>query len=564
MYDVYAEKEAKLKRCDPDHISFFGLTDHIFEEPPKTNKHQFNPEPLHRIFTLMRKMEAKAFITERLENSTELEDEQKMAENRTGKHVELEAKRLTFFCKFPKGGKWRDETELPEDSILGYIVLLVLIINAEHRISYILEAALRPPSVVLSPSITDSPEGDIVVFPITNSYVHNMRNFKTHIGTREASRFFSFQGSFFAQQNDLTHVCAHAALRTAINSSPHFGKRKLTNKQINDILGLDFSDPKKSVGHFDGDEDGTKRGLTKDEIKRVAKSLNTTVFDGDFTKNSKIEYDEYIYPVLESGYPVILAVEGWDVRRAQPVCHAVAVLGHTLNTDRWNPQANVGYGNFPLTDYIPVTSWCDHYIVSDDNYGIYTTLPSDRIRNFIVPNKNPSLHATVAISILPESINIEGYAAEKISMGFARRLINNLPDSTTFWLERLKRNIDGSLIGRTILYTGSDYRDYLKNLAEEHSHTLNTECTKRLKRLTKFVWVTEISIPNIYEGNKHKLGDVVIRANSPEKEYMESKGIIMTWLPGIICFGQGDLFEPWFVEEHVPFIRRKELPPLEW
>jgi hypothetical protein len=71
-----------------------------------------------------------------------------------------------------------------------------------------------------------------------------------------------------------------------------------------------------------------------------------------------------------------------------------------------------------LEPYIPVTAWCDHYVVSDDNYGMHVTLPSEMIRNFVVPSKNPNIHAMAAVTLLPRSVKLGGYAAEQFWLGW--------------------------------------------------------------------------------------------------------------------------------------------------
>ncbi len=549
-------------------MSFFQLIEDLSKQIRKSPKGKglFNPAPLHRLCTLMRKLKAKAVLKEKLKPNQELKDELTMAQRRTNKKVRLEATRLTFFCSYPEEGKWNDPDTLPAEHILGYAVLVTLHIQGGHKRMYILEAVVRPPSVITPiPESLHAQFGSVHVVPVTNCYVHNTRTFSTRVGPKTKSRQFEFIGAFFAQQNDLTHVCAHAALRTAVNSSPEFGAVKLTNKKINDILRIDFTSPKKSVGHFKYDQEQTRGGLTADQIGKVAAGLGGSVHVAHFTVNADIEYDQYIYPVLESGYPVILGIEGWDVRKARPLAHAVAVLGHTLDSDRWSPQARAGYGSFPLEKYIPVTAWCDHYIVSDDNYGMFVTLPADMIRNFIVPSKNPNLHAMVAVTMLPRAVKIRGYAAEQTAICYARQLI----DGTSLtppprWLEHLKARSD-RLICRTVLCTAKEYRRHIKDHARGLGVDISAVHWRRLRSLPRFLWVSEISIPNIYEGNKHKLGDVVLQANATKKEHLKGESLVLAWFPGFAYFkGAVTVDSSWFINSHVPFLRDGPAPALEW
>ena len=51
---------------------------------------------------------------------------------------------------------------------------------------------------------------------------------------------------------------------------------------------------------------------------------------------------------------------------------------------------------------------------------MYSTLPSDMLRNFIVPTKNPYLHAAMAVTIIPKGVTIHGYVAEQSATKIAK------------------------------------------------------------------------------------------------------------------------------------------------
>jgi hypothetical protein len=559
MEKVYATKIEELISCIPGELSFFQLISDICNG-------FYNPAPLHRVCTLMRKMKARSVLRETLHPNQELGEELEMAQKRLkDDKVILRAIRLTFFCSCPKSKKWNDPVELPSSHILGYAVIVTIEDQKKFQQTFLLEAVLRPPSIVVPlPANNADVEAEVIISPITNCYVHNTRLFHTHIGPEAEAREFKFIGSFFTQQNNLTHVCAHAALRTAINSSPEFGAQKLTNKAINDILGIDFSSPETSVGSCKATAPNAKTGLTSKEIEKVAASLGGTVDVANFTEKADIEYDQYIYPVLESGYPVILGVEGWDIRESRAMAHVVAVIGHTLNSDRWNPQARGGYGSFPLEPYIPVTAWCDHFVVSDDNFGMFVTMPSDMIRNFLNPTKNPSLHASMAITILPKGVKLSGYVAEEVAVKYAKALIKFTEISPKpVWLTYLKQHQE-RLICRTILVKAKEYRVHLKEIARAKNTEISSDQRKKINSLSGYIWVSEISLPNIYDGNKHKLGDVITRANASEKEHAKGESVFMAWFPNFVFFNKNQTIEPWFIDDHIPFIRHSEQSILEW
>jgi hypothetical protein len=539
MHNAFASKLELFQPCEYPACSFFDLIDSIWKEPKGTSS------PLHRFCTLMRKMNAKSFLQEKLILNQELSEEKEMVEKYFDGEVELEATRLTFFCSPPDCLKWDAPKKTFEKYILGYAVIVTLKFQKKYHGSHLIEAIVRPPSIVLLEK-----DKDPFIEPVTNYYVHNVKKFLTTIGTGESPKALSIEGSFFCQQNNLTSVCAHAALRMAINSSPLLDVPKLTNKYVNDCLGIQDYNP--------------KGGLSTEQIEAVVSKLGYKCHSANFSENTQIEYDQFIYPSLESCFPVILGIQGYHPQERKYIAHVVSVLGHTINSDRWSSEAKCGYGNYPIQRYIPSVSWCDHFIISDDNYGMFVTLPSDMIRNFIVPTKNPNLHVSRAISILPNEVVLRGYEAEQMAIVIAQILINNVTFTPkNKWHERLKKNKNGKhkdLVLRTLLQKKEQYLDFI----HDNANNMTTNQQQCFDNLPNYVWVTEVSLPNIYTGNKHKLGDVVIRANASQKELIEGKSLALAWFPGFIQLGFTPKVEAWGIDTHVPLIRNTKDSFLEW
>jgi len=536
MRDAFAKQVQPLQLCTP-RFSFFELIDSIWSGS--------NNQPMHRFCTLMRKMNARSFVQEDLELNNELLDEKYMASVHCGSEVELSAIRLTFFASCPDSAEWVNENDLPDDHLLGYAIIVTIKVPSKDRTpTFMLEAIVRPPSVVVLP-----PNDIIFIQPITNYYLHNSCVSETILGTEQSHRALKLPGSFFSQQNEMTSVCAHAALRTAINSSPCLNAAKLTNRQINDSLGITSYNA---------------TGLSADQIKRVISDLGFTFHSANFCENTSIEYDHFMYPSLESGFPTILGMETWDAKSHRLSGHVVTVLGHTINSDRWEPEARRGYGNYPIKPYIPTAEWCCHYIISDDNYGMYSTLPADAIRNFIVPTKNPNQHACMAISIVPDTVTLYGYQAEQSAIIIAHKLINSVglgvPNT---WLDRLKSACCPeklNFVCRTSLRKG---KDYWAHIAEEIP-TFTQKQVKYFNALPKDIWVSEVSLPNIFTGNKHKLGDIVINANASPQEHLEGKSLALAWFPGFIQLGNNINLDTWPITSHIPLFRLDDPPLLEW
>src|SRR5437899_2939500 len=215
MKDTFASAEPRVIDCRPGFSLFFDLI--------RQECNDLGHLPLHRICSLMRKMGVQSFTREDLAPNQEIQEEQQSAQVRTnGGAIGLSATRFTFFRHLPAQMDWRD---LTGKECLGYAVLLTLTLPDNSKRCYILESVVRVPSIWLPAA-----NGAIEPRDVTNYYVHSCKQFETVVGTSAQHFTFEVTGSFFCQQNDLTHVCAHAALRTGINSSPSYNGTKLTNK----------------------------------------------------------------------------------------------------------------------------------------------------------------------------------------------------------------------------------------------------------------------------------------------------------------------------------------------
>lgn len=528
MDGAFASTESKLVDCRKNYSFYFNLIE-------KELAGQNNTAPIHRICTLMRKMGVESLLREELALSNELIEERDAYAIRSGSGITTTAKavRFTFFRKMPDSGDWR---ELGDDDIMGYAVILTLVIPGNVH-SYVYEAVVRPPSLYIAGKWR----------AVSNYYVHCTKVFDTTVGTTASKRNFKFPGTFFCQQNGLTHVCAHAALRIALNNWPAYGGQKVTSKIINDALNIDHTAGKQIPNG----------GLSAPAIKGVVQKLGHQVFTAEFVTNPGIDYDEFVYPLIESSCPVVLGIVKPDI------AHVVAVLGHTLNSDRW-AEARHTYGAFPRYPYIPTASWADHFIVSDDNFGMYVTLPTEGIRNLLVPKHNPNLHAAIAIGLTPQAGKISGYIAEQSAAAIGNKLITNVVAApSNRWLTHLKiADSAGQLINpivcRTMMCTKTQYVDLMTKAEDERSNKLNAaEIDLLNKSLPAQFWITEITTPNLYSGNKRKLGDIITLIDPTDPQIVAQQFHIFAWLTGICWHGPG-LKNPainWSIKGHIPLIR---------
>lgn len=540
MLGGFATKREPLTNCGQGYSFFFDLIAQIWPSG--------NATPLHRICSLMRRMHAQSFLREELEPNAEIDAESAAATARCGSTVATRAIRLSFFRTCPSSLSWDD---LGEEDFLGYVVILVQRLPDGSDRRFILEAVLRAPALELNGSLE----------PLANYYVHCSKQWQSTVGPSTKHRLFRVHGSFFCQQNDLTHVCAHAALRMAVNSSP-IVNTKLTNAEINSILGIDHSTSR--VGHYAGDAEG---GLNADQIATIVQHLGFGATYANFERNPGVDYSEFLYPYIESACPVILGIERAQINANNTFAHAVAVLGHTMNPDRWTPIASAGYGSLPLISYHSSANWADHFIISDDNLGTYVTLPTDSIRNVLVPKYNPNLHASMAIALVPQQATIAGYLHEQSAARMTAALLAlTTPAPGNRWLIRMKQEV---FVCRTLLQEKNSYITAMAKATDSDGRSLDgSDVAKLQTELPDRFWITELSLPALYTANKSKLGDVVSRLDATGPEYMNSESIILAWLPGFVRSGPA-LSGPsthWPISGHIPLLRlNNSAPPLlEW
>jgi hypothetical protein len=532
MTGIFAKEDVDLVGCGQGFSFYFDLVE---KEWAKEGR-----DAVHRICTLMRKMGVQSLLREELHIAGELQEEVDDVAKRSGGGIGATAVRFTFFRSLPASRKWYD---VPAHDLLAYAVFVTLE-NAKGKVTYVYEAVIRPPG------FSQASEWQSV----TNYYVHCVREFELTLGTVGVSRPpLKLPGTFFCQQNGLTHVCAHAALRIALNSWPAYTGAKVTPRMINQVLGYDHS----------GSHSVPAGGLTSSEITKVVEARGFGAISAEFLLRPDIDYEAFVYPLIESGCPVILGVTG------PGVAHVVAILGHTLNTDRWS-EARHKYGVFPSSQYIPTSSWVDHFIASDDNFGAYVTLPTEGLRNILVPKHNPNLHAAVAVGLVPKGADYWGYIAEQV----AARVANTLIEKTVLeppnrWLTQLQAGlkVGTKIVCRTLLCDRERFCSHMAEVKDEQDNRLSPEEVERLRKaLDERFWVTEITTTNLYTGNKHKLGDVVLKCkvdSAPRRAVP-----LLAWLPGVVWeeLETNGMPVPWSLQGHIPLLRGvgEEMCHFDW
>jgi hypothetical protein len=504
MLGAHAIDVAKLK---PAECSFYELATKYF------NDHR-SRDPFHQFLCWMRVLGAQSFLEEVLDwkGCAELVYEHAAAVKRSNRSVTLSAHRLSFF-KVPANCDWTKETEVHNDDLLGYAVIVKYEFPDSARV-HVLESVVAWHRATMTGT-------DPVLEARENYFIHCLRPQKTQVGSLEKSRHFAVRGSFFSQQNGFTNVCAHAAMRCAINSLAQYTGPKITNEMINQSLNLTFDDPSRYTGYLPSDpaEPEHEEGVRVPLIKRAIREITQGQFDTlSFTVNYDIlpDFDRFVYPFVESGLPVILGINAWDFMDKTPLRHVLTIVGHTLNMDRWAPEAQAYYGQPIQQIFYPACEWTDHYVVNDDRQGMYATVHSDVLRPTLIPAKNHSIHPVVALALIPKKL-AAGHLYERIAAEMLIELIRNRESEKTKptrWEGEIRllfnQNIRPILVARVVLKTRVDY---LTTLYKTHAGENFTETQRAaLAQLPELLWVCELTLPPIYTTNIKKFGEVLFDA----------------------------------------------------
>src|SRR5262245_13705542 len=65
--------------------------------------------------------------------------------------------------------------------------------------------------------------------------------------------------------------------------------------------------------------------------------------------------------------------------------------------------------------------------------------------------------------------------------------------------------------------------------------------------------MTEVTVPNLYTGNKRKLGDLITLANANQQQFLTGATQVCCWLPGMLMTALSS--QGWSLFGHIPLLR---------
>jgi hypothetical protein len=346
--------------------------------------------------------------------------------------------------------------------------------------------------------------------PVMNYYVHSSQdyNFKfTDCDGRKAD--FTIHGTPFFQKNDATTFCIQAALATVLNNMVSTGSLILPNK-FNDMLRLSFNE--KGVG---------QGGYMLDQTRKVIRLFELHTKDFDFHRKdtekllralgSNFDWPptSILYHWMESGLPGLIIFR--TLKDGE--LHVVPIIGHTLNTDRWPPEADIHYKKRVRLHFRPVSAWVDNFIIHDDNLGMYMCYPTSKLSE---KKRGKGYLIQHVLFIMPDHIRSLPHQIEITIIRFLRSILRKGgKDEQFFWLNKLANEDKAPLVSRTLIVSKNEYIDHLRKPDAEGKKILDKAFYDKIyKLLPEIFWLTEISLPDLYSANKTALVSVVTSINT--------------------------------------------------
>jgi hypothetical protein len=176
------------------------------------------------------------------------------------------------------------------------------------------------------------------------------------------------------------------------------------------------------------------------------------------------------------------------------------------------------------------------------------------------------------MAFLPPNLDVPPYFAEKAAVQFVRHFLAACPPPPdNRWLYRIWQQLQQQrgLVARTLGCRKGDYIARLKAEVDSDGHGPANAIPKALANAPNHLWLTEVSLPDLYTANKHKLGDLLTDAKANVRGAQKMLNYVWGWLPGVqvpINPHPGTAPPSWLYTGHIPIFRPGKVlgPHVEW
>lgn len=442
---------------------------------------------MRRVLSLARKLNYQSLLIEEISEAdcALLAEENAALRLRRPDFLQSIVHRLSFF-------KTRAGQQPGHDDFLGYVVFKRDEFSSPPpRCSHVYECIIT--------TARNAPE---------NNFIHCHRTYEV----RTTAGIFRVTGVLYAQQNDLTFVCAHVGLRTAL--SVMLPEGDITYARLNALAGVDHQARKVGGGG----------GLEPAEFETIFQSLGVNfqklVHEPSQQLLLPTEFQRDLYGFIESGCPALMGFELDTQTR-----HVIPVFGHTFNEDTWLPDAQRAYFGGSVS-YYPSENWLSSFVVHDDNFGPYYCLP----RSFLKKENFRLIYG-----LKPEPTPLGAVEAEAVAFDYVRAIANRFGPRGEDWYDRFTVFAkSGWLVLRTQLVRKDDYLAHVEGIRDWNEVALEPERIAALRnRLPESFWMAEASAPELFASSRRKFGELLVAANQPLPKPLDITLLIAARLPGL-------------------------------
>jgi len=282
-----------------------------------------------------------------------------------------------------------DLSKISSDDLIGQVCIITFP-GEPQSTSYVYEALFRLPCI--------GPERD----ELLNNHILIASEMELAIRQRPYKLF----GTYFCQQNGVTSICAHSAVRTLVRTlrgtAPSTAELNSFWSYYPAALPVHTDKLISALEHYGF------RPVSYDLTEKIVQTVS------DYRPDN-------IWGLLtllaDSASPCLLALS-----EGEPVDHVVPILGYTFNSDEWHPLGTRLHKHGEENN----TSshlWIDHLIMHDDMLGPYYSLS----RAGLISGQNKKqLIPKLVIAILPDRVEVSPASAEMLGRETLDRLLKKI------------------------------------------------------------------------------------------------------------------------------------------
>ena len=456
--------------CSKPFSFFFDLVGKVWLSP------DCDPAPFRRICTLARKQGVTFAVLENASARPDVHADVAGMEQSNGGGGRAEAVAISFFaCANPD----EDLQSVGHECFLGQVIVVNYLPaqQGSRWTTYVFEAVLASQRLM----------GLDGWATLTESYASRARTFACQVG----GQTFTLLGTYFCQQNYVTHACAHASLRMAVNTLQ--GLPALQGEAIDAFLG---------GGNLSS---GLSIRQIEDAIEEFS-GCEPEVFQCE--KDGAVDYLRVLASVVESGDMALLVF----TTGTRGIEHVVVVLGHARASGEWHPLGLPAYARRRSQQFYTSSEWISHFLIHDDALGPYYSLNA---RAFEL---NPKIKAQWIVALRPRRPTFNAPWAQACGITALENAASLLQaDVPGEWLEMMRMKPPGYVL-RPILLSRESYLDHLREAEAHDGSRSGSNELAVLAALPPHLWIVEYTLPQLYDGNRSKIGEVVLDASSDPAE----------------------------------------------